>query len=134
MSVEASIRARVEQYVEAFNRGDAEGCGAIYAEEGSHTYAMGFTDYGRENVTAHLAELFAGPWQGLQLRLEVKRVIGITPDVAVEHEEWEVSGLADPAGNQLPPLSGLTLITWVLKEGAWFVAAGQAMMPIQPPG
>ena len=70
---ESEIRKRVQEYENAYNRGDAKAIAAIYAENGSHTYINGMIDRGRLEIEKGLAESFAGPMKGTQIK--------ITPDV-----------------------------------------------------
>ena len=45
-AADAGIRARVKDYAAAYNRGDAGAAAGIYAEDGTHTYVLGFTHRG----------------------------------------------------------------------------------------
>ena len=66
---ETEIRARVQEYENAFNRGDAKAVAAIYDINGSHTYANGIINRGRLEVEKGLNESFAGPMKGTQIKL-----------------------------------------------------------------
>ncbi len=48
--VEAALRERVRQCEAAYNAGEAEAIAAIYAVDGTHTYALGFTHRGRHEI------------------------------------------------------------------------------------
>ena len=56
-----AIRERVKQYESAYNSGDGDAVAAIYAVNGTHTYALGFTHRGRLEIGKGLKEQFAGP-------------------------------------------------------------------------
>ncbi len=129
---EVSIRSKVEQYVTAHNNGDAKAAASVYTADGSHTYAVGFTDRGRDAIEQRLAEMFSGPWKGLQLTLAVNTIRFLGPDVAVEDETFEVTGLRGLDGTEMPAVRGVTLIVWVRQRGDWLVAAGQGMIPFTP--
>lgn len=128
-SVEAAIRERVKEYETAYNGGDAEALGAIYAVDGTHTYALGFTHRGRTEITNGLREQFAGPLKGTSMTIKPLHIREVGPGVAVEEAEFTMRGVRSPAGEEVPPFDGLCLVVYVQRGAEWFVAAAQCMVP-----
>ncbi|OFW12161.1 MAG: hypothetical protein A3H96_01425 [Acidobacteria bacterium RIFCSPLOWO2_02_FULL_67_36] len=126
---EAAIRARVQEYVAAFNRGDASAAASIYAVDGTHTYALGFTHRGRAAIEQGLSELLAGPWKGARLAITTDAIRFLTRAIAVEEESFVVSGLRSDTGAELPPVKGLCVDILQKQGGLWFAAAVQCMVP-----
>jgi len=83
-SVEIAIRERVKQHESAYNSGDAEAVAAIYAVNGTHTYALGFTHRGRLEIANGLKQQFAGPMKGTRIAITQLHIRARTPHVAVE--------------------------------------------------
>ncbi|HLF55680.1 MAG TPA: SgcJ/EcaC family oxidoreductase [Thermoanaerobaculia bacterium] len=132
-TVEAAIRARMEQYVAAWNRGAAEDAAAVYMEDGTHTYVFGYTHRGRTEIAKGLEELLGGPMKGSQLAIETLDIRQLSPDVAVEEEAFTISGLEAPDGTDLPAAKGLCLAVYKMVDGEWLGAAVQCMMPPPAP-
>jgi uncharacterized protein (TIGR02246 family) len=132
-SVEAAIRDRVQQYVTAYNAGNADAVAAIYAVDGTHTYALGFTHRGRREIANGLREMFAGPFQGTRIAISPLHIRALSADVAVEEASFSLSGLKGPGGADLPPVTGLCLGVYQKQGGLWFATAVQCMVPPPTP-
>jgi uncharacterized protein (TIGR02246 family) len=132
-SPEEAIRNRVKQYVAAYNAGDADAVAAIYATDGTHTYALGFTHRGRTEIAKGLKEQFAGPMKGTSIAITPLHIRAISPQVAVEEAAFVLSGLKDPSGTVVPPINGLCLGVYQKKGDQWFAVAVQCMVPPPPP-
>jgi len=128
-SAEAAIRERVRQYETAYNAGDADAVAAIYAVDGTHTYALGFTHRGRLEIANGLKEQFAGPFRGTRIAINPLHVRALSANVAVEEASFSLSGLKGPGGTDLPPVTGLCLGVYQKLGGLWFAAAVQCMVP-----
>lgn len=130
---EAAIRSRVQEYVTAFNRGDAKAAAAVYAQDGTHTYALGFTHRGRAAIEKGLAEFLAGPWKGTRLAITTESIRFLTPTIAIEEESFTIAGFKNSAGAEAPAIKGLCLDLVQKQGGLWFAAAVQCMVPASPP-
>jgi uncharacterized protein (TIGR02246 family) len=128
-AVEAAIRNRVKQYEDAYNAGDAEALAAIYAVDGTHTYALGFTHRGRVEIANGLREQFAGPFKGTRMAITPLHIRAISADVAVEEASFVLTGLKDAGGADVPPVSGLCLAVYRKQGEQWYAAAVQCMVP-----
>jgi uncharacterized protein (TIGR02246 family) len=132
-SVEAAIRERVKQYESAYNSGNADAVAAIYAVDGTHTYALGFTHRGRLEIANGLKEQFSGPMKGTRIAITPLHVRSLSPHVAVEEGAFSVSGLTDVSGKTLPPVNGFCLSIYQKDGNQWFAVAVQCMVPPPPP-
>ena len=130
--IEVAIRARVRQYEAAYNAGDADAVAAIYAVDGTHTYALGFTHRGRHEIANGLRELLAGPLKGTRITLNPLHIRAVSEQVAVEEAAFSLAGLKEPGGTDLAPVTGLCLGVYQKQGDLWFAVAVQCMVP--PPG
>jgi uncharacterized protein (TIGR02246 family) len=130
---EAAIRSRVQEYVAAFNRVDAKAAASVYAVDGTHTYALGFTHRGRAAIEKGLAELLAGPFKGTRLTITTDAIRFLTPSIAIEEESFVVSGLKTSTSAEAPPVKGSCLDLVQKQGGRWFAAAVQCMVPLPTP-
>lgn len=135
-SAEAAVRERVRQYEAAYNAGDADAVAAIYAVDGTHTYALGFTHRGRPEIANGLREMFAGPMKGTRLTITPVHIRALSADVAVEEASFSLTGLKGPGGADLPPVTGFCAGVYQRQGDLWFAAAVQCMVPppASPPG
>jgi uncharacterized protein (TIGR02246 family) len=128
-SVETAIRERVKQYESAYNAGDADAVAAIYTVDGTHTYVLGFTHRGRLEIASGLKALFSGPFKGTRIAINPLHIRALSPDVAVEEASFSVTGLKEPSGTALPPVTGFCLGVYQRHGHLWFAAAVQCMVP-----
>jgi uncharacterized protein (TIGR02246 family) len=131
-TIEQAIRDRVRQFEAAHNAGDAEAVAAIYAVDGTHTYALGITHRGRAEIAQGLREQFAGPMKGTRISITPLHIRPLSSDVAVEEASFSLSGLRDPSGKALPPVEGLCLGIHQKIGEQWYAAAVQCMVPPPP--
>jgi uncharacterized protein (TIGR02246 family) len=132
-SPEEAIRNRVKQYVAAYNAGDADAVAAIYAVNGTHTYALGFTHRGRVEIAKGLKEQFAGPVRGTRISITPLHIRPLSSSVAIEEASFSVSGLKDASGTAIPPVNGFCLGIYQKDGKQWFAVAVQCMVPPPPP-
>jgi uncharacterized protein (TIGR02246 family) len=131
-SPEEEIRNRVKQYEAAYNAGDADAIAAIYAVNGTHTYALGFTHRGRVEIANGLKEQFAGPMKGTRISITPLHIRPLSSSVAVEEASFSVSGLKDASGIAIP-INGFCLGIYQKDGDQWFAVAVQCMVPPPQP-
>jgi len=132
-SVEAEIRDRVMQYEAAYNAGDAQSVAAIYAADGTHTYALGITHRGQLEIANGLNEMLAGPLKGTRIRITPIHIRALSSDVAIEEATFSLTGLKGPIGEDLPAVTGICIGIYQKKAHKWFAAAVQCMVPPPTP-
>jgi uncharacterized protein (TIGR02246 family) len=132
-SPDVGIREAVQNYVRAFNAGDADAAAATYTPNGTHTYAVGATHRGRTEIARGLHEMFAGPLKGAKISIETLRITPLSETIAVEEEAFSLDGLQSPSGERLPQLRGLCLAVHQYLDGKWSAAAVQCLVPPPPP-
>jgi uncharacterized protein (TIGR02246 family) len=130
---ETEIRKRVQEYENAYNRGDAKATAAIYAENGSHTYVNGMIDRGRLEIEEGLAESFAGPMKGTQIKITPDVIRFPADNVAIEEASFALTGLKMPNGAAVPTMKGFCLSVYQNQDNEWFIVAIQCMVPLTPP-
>ncbi len=106
---------------------------AIYAVDGTHTYALGFTHRGRAEIAKGLKEQFAGPFKGTQMSITPLHIRALSSSVGVEEGAFTLSGLKGADGAVLPPFDGLCLVVYQKIDDRWFIAAAQCLVPPPPP-
>ncbi len=124
---ENGIRAMITAQTEAWNRGDAKAYSKFFHEDGSFTNIMGTTSFGRQGFESRHEELFATIYKGSNLKLTIKRLKFLRPDVALADIEAKLDGYSKlPPGIRTEPDGILrTRLQQVLiyENGMWGIAA-----------
>ncbi len=114
---EAAIRGLDEEFVKAFNAGDAKALAATFTEDAESTDEDGIIAEGREAITAHFASSFAAsPGAKISLHTDSLRFLG--PETALIRGRAEVI----PAGGGASDLSRYTVVL-VKHDGRWLQAS-----------
>jgi uncharacterized protein (TIGR02246 family) len=115
----AAIRQLFDEFVGAFNRHDAHGWAAPFAEDGDFTNVSGLTKHGRSEVEERFKVLFAGPLKNAHRTATVRHLRFAKPDVAFADAEWALEGSTAANGSVNPVRKGI--FTWVLvkQDGQW---------------
>ena len=82
-AAEQAIRASIESYVAAYNRGDAKAVASFWSESGEWISPSGERVRGRQAIERELAKLFADN-KGLHIEVINPVIRLVSPDVAIE--------------------------------------------------
>jgi uncharacterized protein (TIGR02246 family) len=133
---DAEMQKLADQFVAAWNKGDAKTLASMFAAEGIRIAADGQRSVGRNEIQKGLEQSFAGPAKNSKLTVRQGQTSQITPDVRVVEGTYEVA-LGEPsAPPDRPGLKGRFLNTVVRQDGRWLLAANAAIpdLPAPPAG
>jgi len=125
----SEIIDRVRELENAYNSEDAKAYAAIYAENGSHTYANGVTHRGRKEIETGLMESFAGPMKGTKMKITPEAIQFVADNIAIEQASFILTGFKMPDGTEIPAINGICLAVYQKLEKEWFAVAVQCMVP-----
>jgi uncharacterized protein (TIGR02246 family) len=108
----AAIRAAVDSYVEAYNRGDAKAVAEHWSEKGEWTTPLGNRIVGRKAI-AEAMEVFFAAEKGIKIDVVSPKVRLITADVAVEEGTARVTEPGQPTSDST------YVAIHVKKDGNW---------------
>jgi uncharacterized protein (TIGR02246 family) len=111
-SAESAIRAAIESYVAAYNRGDAKAVAAHWSDGGEWLSPSGQRFQGRQAIEKEMQELFARN-KGTRIEVLGPSVRLVSPDVAIEEGVVRVIRPAEP------PSDSTYLAIHVKKDGQW---------------
>ena len=80
---------------------------------------------GVQEIVQRQAELFQDRLKTAVRRLTGAEVRFSTPDVALVHATWDVTGSSRPTGEAVPVLKEITTMTMVKTDGKWLITAFQ---------
>jgi uncharacterized protein (TIGR02246 family) len=126
-SDEDMIRNVVVTMTEDFNRHDAKAATQMYAPDARFVTVRGEVMDGQPAVEKGMASIFGTRAKNASLRTLDVAVRFIRPDVALVHVTNELSGLAAPDGQALPPHQELSLRVSpkTPASGAWWPSTTQ---------
>lgn len=123
MSTASDVEALYRELLAAWNRGDAAGWGALFAEDGSLVGFDGSPVESRAAITAHLEGIFADHQPAAYVG-KVREVRQLAPGVALLRA---VSGMVPPGASAVEPsVNTVHVLVAVSGEEGWRVAHFQA--------
>jgi uncharacterized protein (TIGR02246 family) len=126
-SDEAAIRATVESYVTAYNRGDAKAVAAHWSDSGEWTSPSGQRYQGKQAIEKELQALLAAN-KGVRIEVIHPSIRIVSTDVAVEEGTVRVVRPAEP------PSDSTYLAIHVKKGGQWKLdSVHETDVPETPP-
>ena len=105
-----------DQYMAAFNKGDAKGVAALYTTEAVRIGPDGQLLTGRAAVEKTYVDAFAGAAKGAKLTITVGSSHVVTPDVKIMEGRFNSTGGTNPGG-------GRYVNTIVRQSGSWLLAS-----------
>jgi uncharacterized protein (TIGR02246 family) len=127
---EDDVKAIGQAWAEAWDAGDMDAIGALYAEDADYVNFFGERISGRAAIQAAFAELNSTVYKGTTIEVEPVAVSFIAPDVAVTDTVWKLAGVPDDA----PPLptEGQSTVVAVKQGDVWKIAAHRTRVPQSP--
>jgi uncharacterized protein (TIGR02246 family) len=134
-SDEAAIRGLLAAQAEAWNRGDAAAWSKVFEPDADFVNIFGMVFSGRKEIEERHATVFATFFKGSQTVVTLRRLVFLTPRLAIVDSDHVVTGYgALPA--TLHPVDGAvrTRMKYVLRKSArgWSVVTAQNT-EIKPP-
>lgn len=115
------VGARQQQ---AWNTHDAHAYAELFAEDGDVVNVVAWWWKGRAEIETNLTRMFANIFRDSTLTFTQVDVRFLTPEIAIAHARWTMSGAHMPPG--LPePREGLQTMTVQKRNGMWLIAAFQ---------
>jgi uncharacterized protein (TIGR02246 family) len=116
-AAEQAIRASAEQFVAAFNRGDAKALAALWTADGDFVDEAGELTTGRAAIEEKYAAYFAAePDAKIVISVDAVRLVGA--DAAVEDGSAVVT-----AAPQAAPVTGRYTVVHAKRDGKWQMAS-----------
>lgn len=123
------VGARQQQ---AWNQHNAHAYAELFAEDADVVNVVAWWWKGRAEVESNLTRMFANIFRESTLTFREVEVRFLTPEIAIVHARWTMSGAHMPPG--LPePREGLQTLTVQKRNGKWLIAAFQNTNYVPPP-
>lgn len=124
-SDEAEVRAVATRQGEAWTRHDAKAYTALFTEDCDVINVLGWWWKGRAEMERKLTAAFSYVFKESRLTITDVKVRFLTPDIAIAHATWTMTGARSPAGTQAPPSAGIQTLVLTRQSGHWLISAFQ---------
>ena len=122
---ESAVRDVLAEYTVSWNHHDTAAVGRFFTENCDYVNMDGVHWKGVQEIDQRQAELFQNRLKTAVRRLTGAEVRFSTPDVALVHATWDVTGLSRPTREAVPVLKEITTMTMVKTDGKWLITAFQ---------
>jgi len=119
------VRDVLAEYTVSWNNHDMAAFGRLFTEDCDYVNIAGVQWKGVQEIVQRQAELFQNRLKTAVRRLTGAEVRFSTPDVALVHATWDVTGSSRPTGEAVPVLKEITTTTMVKTNGKWLITAFQ---------
>jgi uncharacterized protein (TIGR02246 family) len=122
---ESAVRDVLAEYTVSWNRHDTAAIGRFFTENCDYVNIAGVHWKGVQEIVQRHAELFQNRLKSAVRTLTGAEVGFSTPDVALVHATWKVTGWSRPTGEAIPVLNEITTIEMVKTDGKWLITSFQ---------
>ena len=122
---ESAVLNVLAEYADSWNRHDMVSFRRVFTDDCDYVNIAGIHWKGvQENVQRH-AELFQNRLKTAVQTLTGAQVRFPTPNVALVHATWDVTGWSRPTGEAVPVLKEITTMVMIKTNGKWLITAFQ---------
>jgi len=118
---ESVVRDVLAEYTVSWNRHDTAALGRLFTEDCDYVNMDGVHWKGVQEIDQRQAELFQNRLKTAVRRLTGAEVRFSTPDVALVHATWDVTGSSRPTGEAVPVLKETTTMKMAKTNGKWLI-------------
>ena len=121
---EAEIRNLQNRQQDAWNAHDAKAYAELFTQDGDVVNVVGWWWQGKAEIERKLTQAYKFVFRESILRIDDAHVRFLTPDIAVAHVLWSMSGAKTPPG--MPePRKGIEVQVLHRRDGKWLIASFQ---------
>ena len=122
---ESAVRNVLAEYAVSWNSHDTAAFGGLFTEDCDYVNIAGVHWKGAQEIVQRHAQLFQK-----RLKTAVRKLTGVevrfsTPDVALVHATWDVTGSSRPTGEAVPVLKEITTMVMTKTNGKWLITSFQ---------
>ena len=127
---EAEIRRLQRRQQEAWNQHDAKAYASLFTEDGDIVNVVGWWWKGRAEIEKKLTDAYAFVFKESTLTVTDVQFKFLTPEIAVAHVKWTMTGARTPKG--IPePQQGIQIQILQKQAGKWLIASFQNQTAFQ---
>ncbi|HWS65837.1 MAG TPA: SgcJ/EcaC family oxidoreductase [Steroidobacteraceae bacterium] len=121
--VETAIRTLSQNYIDAWNRADAEGIASQFVADGDLVAPDGTRASGQAAIRAFYAAAFQRGYGGSRAGIGIVALRAVGRAVVIVDGTWFIENARTPAGAAAPREEGVATLVAVKTPGGWRVSA-----------
>jgi len=131
---EEAIHTRTEEFVTAWNKHDTRTMSTFFAEDADIINPFGRVAKGRSEIERLFKDEHSGGLKNSRMTVRPESIRLLAPDIAITDHAYELTGIRDPQGKDVPTMRGH--LTEVLRKSGdmWMSVASRPMVPLPTPG
>jgi len=118
---EERIGKVLADFVDAWNKHDANAFSMVFAEDADFTNVAGVSAHGRTEVEKFHEPRFATTFKDTHLKITKTKIRVIKSGVAAVDSWWEMTGAKNREGQELPLRKGLLNFVMAKEGKMWFI-------------
>lgn len=118
---EIAVRSVAMQQADAWNKHDAVAYSALFTADCDVVNVVGWWWKSRAEMQQKLTRMFASVFRNSVLTFTDVQVKFLTPDIAVAHARWTMTGEQMPPGQPVPD-KGIQTLVMTRDDGKWLIA------------
>ena len=120
---EAAIRTLSQNYINAWNRADAEGIASLFVADGDLVAPDGTRASGHAAIRAFYAAAFQRGYSGSRAGISIVALRAVGRDVVIVDGTWFIENARTAGGAVAPREEGVATLVAVKASGGWRVTA-----------
>lgn len=121
---ESAVRSVALQQAQTWNRHDATAYSALFTSDCDVVTVPGWWWKSRAEMQGKLSHMFATAFRDSVLTFTDVQVKFLTPDIAIAHASWKMTGAHMPPGQPVPD-KGIQTLVMTRHAGKWLIAEFQ---------
>ncbi len=130
---ENRINHVLTRFGEAWNRHDMSAFARLFAADGDFVDVFGNRFKGTAEIESALSARHAGVFNDSRFDKKESTIRFLTPDIALVHAVWELTGARSPEGVPQPSTLGMMTYVMIKESAGWAIAALQNTLVSAPP-
>ena len=130
---EDAIKARVAEFIAAFNKGDAKAMAAFFADDATLVNPAGVKGKGPAEIEKNIVSDVAAFLKDTKMDMTVTQFRPVGKDAAWIEIDHSVTGAKGPDGKPLPPITFHVPTLMVKKGKSWMIAEARPYAYLPPP-
>ena len=130
---EDAIKARVAEFIALFNKGDAKGMAAFWADDATLVNPVGVKGKGPAEIEKIIENDTGTILKDAKMEMTVVQVRPVGKDAAWVEIEQSVNGAKGPDGKPLPAMTFHVPTLMVKKGKTWLIAEARPYAYLPPP-
>jgi uncharacterized protein (TIGR02246 family) len=123
---EKALKKRAEEFIAAFNSGDAKALAGFWTADGDYVDQAGHALHGRQAIQEAFEKQFAVA-KGAKVRIDTISLRFLKPDFAIEDGTTELV-----YANDIPPTAARYTAIHVKQDGQWYLASVRDAILVPP--